>query len=1022
MLYATPDAAMPAYHLTIDSTSLQQLDANPWQNLYVPARIAIKGKTYPCQVRYRGGSTRGVPKKSWRVKFEDDDNPFHATHINLTSQYIDPSFMRNVLAVRLYEFLDTPTPSNQYIQFFVNGVSHGLYVEVEDINEYFFRKRGIAVGEVFKGNSHGARFTPLLRQEDYPIAWEKKLGQADTYTSIQLLSSALAYLPEKDFEKFVQQQFNVSHVLQYFAVEFILVAHDNITKNFYLYFDAETQRYSIIPWDNDASMGNDWQGIYHDDSYTLRYTQSLFKVQLLFQRMMKIPTFRQQFVSCVHNIIGNGFAHITSKIDSIATYIRPVVYSDTLKRDSNDDFERSIGEIKTFLTQREEFLEHNTNYKFIHPSAMSCSRAFAATDSTVMFQATARPYTSIVVEIAHDVNFDKREEKGETKNLLLFDDGHHNDGKANDGIYANTFIVPTQKSPIMPYVFSTYYGTYPESGLVDIEHQPSVSPALIVTSATIQDYQQLHMTGAYALHNDIAIALVNTSSQVLDLSFSLLCAQARELRFPFPPGTRIAPGDTLVVTSNPALARSVFPSATTVGNIYYPVALGDTLALLSPNNELIASYPVQTIATLSVPEQQVIITEIQYAPADIMASGEWIELWNPTERAINMEGWYIQDADETHSFPLPASAILPPNGYLIVCSDTAQFAHHYPDVVQRVGNMDFHLGSTESIYLYDAANRPIDRITYTNHTPWPAKIEGFSLSLCDPLADNSQPKYWQHSASIGGTPGIPNPDCHNSNNIPPLVINEINYRSSSQFNAGDWVELYNPTTQKVDVSHWVLADEKDDNTFVFPLGTTILPHGYLVVYRKGEQFTRTHPSVAPSSLVGPMDFGLKSEHGEVRLFTADHQLVDSVAYQSDSPWPTLSENGETLELRCPTLNNTVPQYWSASSLLGGTPAARNSINTDNCSPQPPVGARVTVFPNPVADILAISIDTEQEGILTVELFDVIGKHIATLYNSPIVGDTLKISWPTAILRSGVYTVVVQRDNTVLSTHSIIHFK
>ena len=44
-----------------------------------------------------------------------------------------------------------------------------------------------------------------------------------------------------------------------------------------------------------------------------------------------------------------------------------------------------------------------------------------------------------------------------------------------------------------------------------------------------------------------------------------------------------------------------------------------------------------------------------------------------------------------------------------------------------------------------------------------------------------------------------------------MVINEINYNSSDDFNPGDWVELFNEGGLDLDMSGWVF---KDDNEVV----------------------------------------------------------------------------------------------------------------------------------------------------------------------------------------------------------------
>ena len=52
-----------------------------------------------------------------------------------------------------------------------------------------------------------------------------------------------------------------------------------------------------------------------------------------------------------------------------------------------------------------------------------------------------------------------------------------------------------------------------------------------------------------------------------------------------------------------------------------------------------------------------------------------------------------------------------------------------------------------------------------------------------------------------------------------VVVNEINYNSSDNFNPGDWIELYNSGDLDLDLSGWVFKDDNDDHVFLFPLKT-----------------------------------------------------------------------------------------------------------------------------------------------------------------------------------------------------------
>ena len=87
-----------------------------------------------------------------------------------------------------------------------------------------------------------------------------------------------------------------------------------------------------------------------------------------------------------------------------------------------------------------------------------------------------------------------------------------------------------------------------------------------------------------------------------------------------------------------------------------------------------------------------------------------------------------------------------------------------------------------------------------------------------------------------------------------IVINEINYNSSDDFDTEDWVELYNPNSGFKDLSNWVLKDNDDEHSFVFPEGTLISSGGILVLSRDLQAFQSYYPSM--ENVIGDFDFGL----------------------------------------------------------------------------------------------------------------------------------------------------------------------
>jgi len=158
-----------------------------------------------------------------------------------------------------------------------------------------------------------------------------------------------------------------------------------------------------------------------------------------------------------------------------------------------------------------------------------------------------------------------------------------------------------------------------------------------------------------------------------------------------------------------------------------------------------------------------------------------------------------------------------------------------------------------------------------------------------------------------------------------LVINEINYHSSEDFNPEDWVELYNPHEVPIEIGSWEFKDDNNDNVFIFPENTILDAKDYLVICKDLEAFSQIFPDV--SNIIGGFEFGLDGAGEQVRLFNADEELVDKVEYDDSPPWPiTPDGTGPTLELKNPSLDNALAENWAASANSGGTPGGINSAN------------------------------------------------------------------------------------------------
>jgi hypothetical protein len=156
----------------------------------------------------------------------------------------------------------------------------------------------------------------------------------------------------------------------------------------------------------------------------------------------------------------------------------------------------------------------------------------------------------------------------------------------------------------------------------------------------------------------------------------------------------------------------------------------------------------------------------------------------------------------------------------------------------------------------------------------------------------------------------------------PVVINEIAYHSAEDSDTGDWLELYNPSADEVDISGWVLEDG-DENQFVVPEGVTLLGEGFTVLCSDCEALSILAGDV---QVAGEIEFNFSNNGEALFLFDRDGEPVDRVEYSDDAPWPEEADgDGPTLELIDPFADNAIPGNWAASIESTGTPGMENSM-------------------------------------------------------------------------------------------------
>ena len=242
---------------------------------------------------------------------------------------------------------------------------------------------------------------------------------------------------------------------------------------------------------------------------------------------------------------------------------------------------------------------------------------------------------------------------------------------------------------------------------------------------------------------------------------------------------------------------------------------------------------------------------------------DWIEIYNAGTEAVMLGGYYMADdlGDTAAMYQIPDtypdSVTVPAGGYILFYANKGQES--------SVLNLNFKLsGSGEQIGLWDASQADVDNLTYGGQTT------DISFGRYPDGTDE-----WGYMSDI--TPGTSNatPD-------PPTTILFINeFMASNDFSFPgpqgdypDWIEIYNPGAEAVNLAGYYMSDDLVDPEAMFqisdayPDSVTVEAGGYIVFYaNKGD-----------SSSVMNLNFKLSGGGEQIGLWDPNQIFMDSLTY------------------------------------------------------------------------------------------------------------------------------------------------
>ncbi len=149
-----------------------------------------------------------------------------------------------------------------------------------------------------------------------------------------------------------------------------------------------------------------------------------------------------------------------------------------------------------------------------------------------------------------------------------------------------------------------------------------------------------------------------------------------------------------------------------------------------------------------------LVDEINYNSADFADAGDWFEIYNYGIDDVDMSSWILKDK-MGNTFKVPDGTILAGGGYLVCYSDETKFNLAFPDVLNKIGPLEFNYdGNGDVILIYDDNGIIYQSVGFDDASPYPLSPDGggTALQVVDVAANINFASNWMASCPEG-TPG-----------------------------------------------------------------------------------------------------------------------------------------------------------------------------------------------------------------------------------------------------------------------------
>ena len=354
---------MPVMSVSLNQSDFNYVQGNPWvEGIEVPAYAELYEEnnsfSIPCGFKLFGGSTRGLAKKSFSLKFRKEygeaqlnyqvfENRDYSIYDTLVlrsgSQDYSVTMMKDVLMTSLVDGkINVNVQAYKPVILYINGKYWGIYNIREKVDEKYISRN-------YNVNEEGTNIVSILNSVS--------AGTSTTYNQLVNYIANHDMTIDSNYE-YVKTKLNLESYADYWAAHNYVTNNDILNTRFFSNPNVDDGRFNMIFYDLDYAMRN----IRHNyfNFMTDPEGMSDFKVPtIVMRKLIKNKDFQQLFLERLSYQLKNVWSeeNVLKRIDEIYNNLLPEMPRHQKRWNlTMDEWQTEVEYLRKYAREREEYL------------------------------------------------------------------------------------------------------------------------------------------------------------------------------------------------------------------------------------------------------------------------------------------------------------------------------------------------------------------------------------------------------------------------------------------------------------------------------------------------------------------------------------------------------------------------------------------------------------------------------------------------------------------------------------------